>query len=556
MKLYMPFNKAALIVVIVMFLFLSGCSDSPDLQRVIESSKATISGRFYTENPNELNFPIKIIFAIDTSGSMDLADPENRRLDAVLDLIDEYIAHGNTEFQIFLWNNSVEYSYRQNGLYAFTNVRSDIEGVINNFLNDANPNGGGTEFYGVLGAIEDQIQAECPDESNPQQTDQLSVCAVIFLTDGIPEDNQGSQTDEEYRQAFADRITQIRTDALSSGIGAFYFHTVFLDGIYTDNSPEYQEAVDLLTDMSDAGGGSFFEFENASSINFDIFDFTLTTEYEIRNFFVYNYMALAGIDENGDQNILIDSDGDGLPDFVEANIGTNAGMFDTDIDGLGDYFEYELALVGNNFDPLINDTETTQQCELGTQLTYPDEDGDNLTDCEEYFYLSRADEVDSDGDYLPDDIEMRAGSQVNTVTDNEDTDFDGITDFTEIREHTPIDFNAERLQQDYKYDLNDFDSKLVILNQGTESETIVRDYNFVFSNIDIVETERIVDINHRLFENYSFIAGDNIICAWVSQVPKGLQSFVPVYTRACSVINFYDKNKSIEFRPADFKLVN
>ena len=81
MRMLTPIKKH-LLIVITAALFLTGCSDSPGLQRVIESSKATVSGRFYTENPNELSLPGKIIFDIDTSGSMDLADPDNRRMDA------------------------------------------------------------------------------------------------------------------------------------------------------------------------------------------------------------------------------------------------------------------------------------------------------------------------------------------------------------------------------------------------------------------------------------------------------------------------------------------
>ncbi|GAA3916368.1 vWA domain-containing protein [Litoribacillus peritrichatus] len=553
MKLLSKYKSTLLVLVFSMVALLSGCEESPDLQRVDESTKATISGRFFTENPAELSFPIKIIFAIDTSGSMDLADPQNRRLDAVLDLIDQYIAYEDVQFQIFLWNNSVEYSHRQGRQYTFTNSKADIEAVIDRFNSDANPNGGGTEFYSVLGAIEDQIQAECPDADNPNQLDQLSVCSVIFLTDGIPEDGRTTDPQLGYDPGFASRVEEIRTNALNAGIGAFYFHTVFLDGIYPEGSNEFLRATDLLTDMSDAGGGTFFQFENASSINFDVFDFSLSTEFEVRNFFVYNYMAVPGYNEHNELDILTDTDGDGLPDILEVREGTNPTLYDTDDDGLGDFFEYDLSLIGNDFDPLVDNTDTTQQCERsGLQLVFPDEDSDFLNDCEEYFFLSSVDEVDSDEDYIPDSIEMLTGSQVNVVTDNEDSDFDGILDIHEIRNHTPIDIDAEKIQEKSAYNLELYESKNVILQQGDGSSVVVQEYNFVYNNVEIMETQRVSDFSHRLLPDHTFTAGDNVICAWLAQTPKGLQAFVPVYKRACKVINFYNHNKSISFEPADF----
>ena len=47
-----------------------GCGDSVDLERVTATEKATLRGTFLTESPDEISFPVKVLFAIDCSLSM------------------------------------------------------------------------------------------------------------------------------------------------------------------------------------------------------------------------------------------------------------------------------------------------------------------------------------------------------------------------------------------------------------------------------------------------------------------------------------------------------
>ena len=93
--------------------------------------------------------------------------------------------------------------------------------------------------------------------------------------------------------------------------------------------------------------------------------------------------------------LLVDTDGDGLSDAEESQLGTNPNLVDTDGDGLNDYDE----LSTHGTDPLIVDT-----------------DGDGLTDDEEILiYLTDALLVDTDGDGFTDFEEVNAAPPSNPL---------------------------------------------------------------------------------------------------------------------------------------------
>lgn len=108
----------------------------------------------------------------------------------------------------------------------------------------------------------------------------------------------------------------------------------------------------------------------------------------------------------------LDSDGDGLTDVEEANLGTDPNIPDSDDDGISDF--EEINVWGS--DPLNLDT-----------------DGDLLYDGGELLYDTAILIPDSDEDFLSD------GSEVyiyGTDPANPDTDGDGVIDGTEVNNGT------------------------------------------------------------------------------------------------------------------------
>jgi len=103
-----------------------------------------------------------------------------------------------------------------------------------------------------------------------------------------------------------------------------------------------------------------------------------------------------------------DSDGDGLTDIEEKNIGTNPNNPDTDADGLSDGEEHH----NTKTDPLDKDTDDDgltdgKEVEIGTDPKNPDTDADGLNDGDEY-------------------------NTIGTDPKNPDTDADGVNDRLEV----------------------------------------------------------------------------------------------------------------------------
>src|SRR5688572_15714837 len=76
----------------------------PDAERA--DNKLSVSGSFCTTDPDDLDFPVKILFMIDTSQSMGVTDPELTRLDAVLDVIDATLGVPGVEIGILIFGAS------------------------------------------------------------------------------------------------------------------------------------------------------------------------------------------------------------------------------------------------------------------------------------------------------------------------------------------------------------------------------------------------------------------------------------------------------------------
>ncbi len=133
----------------------------------------------------------------------------------------------------------------------------------------------------------------------------------------------------------------------------------------------------------------------------------------------------------------VDGDKDGLPDDVEAELGTDPANVDTDGDGLDDLFEVENGLnplVGGEQDLDIDGDGLTNAEEnaLGTDPANPDTDGDGLLDGAEANDIGSDPALaDTDGDGLDDGFEVNDSLTDPTLAD---TDGDGLDDFAELNE--------------------------------------------------------------------------------------------------------------------------
>ena len=130
-----------------------------------------------------------------------------------------------------------------------------------------------------------------------------------------------------------------------------------------------------------------------------------------------------------------DSDGDGLSDKLEKELGTDRKKADSDGDGLSDGAEYNQ----HKTNPLVADTDgdgLSDGAEINTYSTSPlkaDSDGDGLKDGDEInTYKTDPNKADSDGDGLKDGDEI---NKYKTDPLKADTDGDGLKDGDEINKH-------------------------------------------------------------------------------------------------------------------------
>lgn len=152
------------------------------------------------------------------------------------------------------------------------------------------------------------------------------------------------------------------------------------------------------------------------------------------------------VSRNGE--VLIDSDGDGISDLQEEEIGTDPTNVDSDGDRISDGVELKMGLKPQNVLD-ANGVPTGENINIVKGCnTENDEDGDRLNDCEERVLGTDGCISDTDGDGVPDLVEFLGGTNPLVAEDLQDDDRDGTANVQEIEKHTdPISADIEFQQE-------------------------------------------------------------------------------------------------------------
>lgn len=402
----------------------AGCSDT-DLEHVPApevvdrwDNKIEIRGEVCTSPPEELRFPMRILFIVDTSSSMEVVDPpdpqtgETDRERAVREtwerLLDE--SPDGVEFGINRFDGEAMSTVAltdEDGLPTdyFTNDRDRlIEGTA-----ALRETAATTNYLNALDEAYHQLRLELMDqrlESLP-----LSKYMVIFLSDGVPNVDTGAreQTDERV-MAGVESIVDLMNNF---GVGEFEFHTAFLStGIATVD----EAASALLEQMAEVGGGNYRGFASGAELNFLFAEFT-----QLRR--VFSLETLGAMNENVvvDSEQIIDAEdldtvsmgpgdttaGSSVAVGPERRDGEEPVTPDgvTPLEPLYDYERDILGLPKEERPTLFLDITGSGAPECGEPLV--DTDGDGLADMKEFYIGTDPLDRDTDRDGLSDYVEWR-----------------------------------------------------------------------------------------------------------------------------------------------------
>ncbi len=527
--------------------------DAPPLERYMIRDKVTINATFLTEDPENIIFPVKVLFAIDCSGSMGGtaggiqggSDPEGLRLDAVREFVNTYNTdeYPNVSFEVMLWNLSIMDSTRNDsGQPGFTRSVTEINRVLDNANNQSM-----TDYIGTVDAIRRDIENDIRRTSQMTGgTDMLvrTKYIVLFFSDGLPNVPDGlggsmTQSDADIWSGVEDLFEMVN----ENGVGGFNFNTFLLSALFgPGDEADMQRAVNTLQQMAYRASGIFMEFQNAEAINFvNVTDLRLSAEYTIEFVLAFNQNVKPGTDL-----VHVDSDGDWLSDAEEYLAGTDPQNPDTDNDGLGDFFEIKVSSPQQELDPLIADSP----CQATTDGIWPDSDFDYLTDCEEYVKGTNRYMTDTDQDGIPDSIEFYMGT--NPLLDNltKDSDFDGNPDWLEVRSHTNVAANDPQVRRDNSYQYSLIDQGYP-RDERTGSLMAMRQYELTISNIDIMDT-----FGYSADDITYLEPGENIIRVYIAQRPADLPNSPLIFRMAEVQINYNEAVRDIILTPYDFEILD
>ncbi|MEW5850129.1 MAG: VWA domain-containing protein [Myxococcota bacterium] len=430
--------------------------------------RVSMEGDFCTTDPETLNFPVKLLFIVDRSQSMNVSDPNDDRVRGMLDAISTLGATPGVEFGIVGFGLSTtpeterceSLTPRTNCVPGFTD---SVEVARNGALRTGNPGAGNTDFGAALSTaytmlFRDMSLLDEQDAGNARYV-------IIFFSDGLADLDAAATQEGESINDLIDNIVELKK---RFRLREVQFNTALLSG-GINRADIREQARNVMIQMARRGGGVFRDFANGGEINFLAFDVTSYRRlYTLKSLLVANLNARPS---TGDE--VVDSDGDGLTDAEEDAIGSDPLKVDTDDDFFNDLLEHRLRTSGlDPLDPVDGD------CALDVDQV--DSDGDGLRDCEERFLGTRPKRVDTDFDGVPDTVEIWFDTLSSVDDLAQDLDFDGSLNGDEIRWHSnPRSNDSARLSdQGYRY---------VVQDQGLQGTRFC--YHFNVGNIRLASTD-------------------------------------------------------------------
>jgi hypothetical protein len=446
----------------------SGCADSLYRDDGLDPSidRLGVTGRVCTQDPRSAGFPVKVVLLVDNATGPLFAefDPEQLRQKALRSTLS--IHGGNDAFSFAVASYGSQARLLAPEEDYFTRNPGDLENAVSmTALPQGCVSGVCRDFFGGLDLAHSIIDGDMAGLPTGERSRTQYV--VVMMAAGRPmpyecanqccEDINDCDFDNCVRSEactrtrLRDKVITMREDIEGQGASSFSLHVLHLAAsdlpAGEERVAELDKAADFLEEMAFAGAGRFERFNIADTITLDrIGLLKLSAVFEAKSILVTNLNALPNLGEP-----VIDSDGDGLGDDLERETGTSPTNRDSDGDGIGDLIETLVSM-----DPTTSD-ETPSMCIAAEGPPYSDLDGDHLNECEELMIGTSPSLTDTDGDTIPDWVEVSLGTDYLHQDVLDDLDGDGTVNGDEAANHTDPRSSdaASHLASAYRYEVTE-----------------------------------------------------------------------------------------------------
>jgi hypothetical protein len=538
--------KTAILIVLTFFL---SCANSDIVpwsdpnSSILVNNRLRLEGSVCNQEPSDTVTPVKVLFVLDNSGSLDYpmgqpgTDPDrddgtNLRQDAVREVVNRFGGHPAYWFGQIQFNQAsggpptsacpISSNPDDSGM-AFT---QDEANYILDCVNNINTPTGATPMLSALTKAYEEIYEDLKNTPAVQRV--RTIYSIIFFSDGIPDDgisdcnnnwpdcvNSGnrdpegnaicpgqpdrSENEENIYQA-ATEIMRLETEEAEIKAKEIKINVVFLQrtgSILTKSGPcsnldtvdeRVTYARELLQTVASIGKGTYLEYDSDQLINptdpdnpGSPLDFVQFVATNIKSVFTFKSFVVANLNArlSGEGELLPDSDADGLTDRYELERGLDPVNWDTDGDYLGDKVEIVLG----------KDAKTADStCGLLPEYAasdFLDTDMDMLNDCEERYLFTDPKLPDTDADGIIDSLELYYDMDPKKKDALNDNNQDGTNNSSEIIVHTEPGLNLSADIKDrygYKY-------TFVPSNAGYQdmSQFLTKCFDFEVKNISLVK---------------------------------------------------------------------
>jgi len=506
--------KLFLLVISIMALISFSCEKEKltelDKYQLIQNQTVNAEVDFCTMKADKVKSNLKFVFVIDKSGSnQDLTDALGTDPNGDRRYVPLLLYLNETESDPTIFYSLINLHTEADLITGFINDKDRFQEIVEN---EANPNnaepprpadGGWTDFEKsverVTTIIDEDIRAA---KVEPEVVSSYYV--VIFISDGAP-------WVREEIQSKVGILEQVRGLLAYEEGNKEYVDSIQLHTGYYYNDNLDNDAQTYMKEMAEMGNGDAFEFGSGQVIDFSQFSVPeRNVKHLLRDVIVTNVNTKWYLDE-----LTLDSDGDGLVDRLEDELGSHRLIADSDGNGIsdgveyflttrpcrdplcdpenaepyeacnkwevpdeelpdGDFdgdFEYESEVGDSDVDEVESEIEAVETDNSDEDILVDDEnalpnvpvrklsdlDKDFLNDCEERIILkSKMENFDSNEDWIPDGLAFRGSLAFVEGTSQEaflDPDWDTVDNYMEIKTNTPIRYDNRKIYglKPYKY---------------------------------------------------------------------------------------------------------